>query len=218
MTVNAISDGSSLSGTLKTGGKDQLGQSQFLQLMIAQLKNQDPTKPMDPSQYLGQLAQFSTVSGIQDMQKSLTTLADSLRSSQVLNGTTLVGHNVLVAANTASLGQTGSITGSTEIPTGATAATLVITDSSGQLVRRMPISAQEGPVDFTWDGTTDLGTRAEPGSYKFATLASVGGAAVQTETRLVGRVSSVTIDSNGSDLTLNTDFGPISLGNVRRVM
>lgn len=217
MPVDAIGSASSAS----FGGvsqKDQLGQTQFMQLMLAQLRNQDPTKPVDPASFLGQLAQFGTVSGIQDMQGSLSVLSDALRSTQVLGGTSLVGREVLAAADTVSLGESGSVSGSAEMPDGAIEATLVVTDSSGQLIRRLPISAQQGEVDFTWDGTTDLGTRAPAGNYNIAAIANVGGAAVQTETRVVGRVGSVTIDPSTYRLTLNTDLGPISLGNVRRVM
>jgi flagellar basal-body rod modification protein FlgD len=198
--------------------KDELGQAQFMQLMIAQLKNQDPSKPMDPSEFLGQLAQFGTVSGIQSMQNSLTSLSDALRGSQVLGGTSLVGHYVLADASEAVLGDTGSVAGTTQIPEGATSASIVITDASGQLIRRMPISSQEGEAEFLWDGTTDLGTRAPAGSYTISAMASVGGSAEQLSTQLVGHVGSVSIDPTDHSLTLNTDLGPISLGKVRRVM
>jgi flagellar basal-body rod modification protein FlgD len=198
--------------------KDQLGQAQFMQLMIAQLRNQDPTQPMDPANFLGQLAQFGTVSGIQGMQDSISTLSDSLRSSQVLGGTSLVGHYVLADASEGSIGATGEIAGTTTIPEGATEASLVITDSSGQLIRRMPISNQQGEAQFLWDGTTDLGTRAPAGNYTISAIAKVGGTDEQLATQLVGHVGSVTIDPNNYSLTLNTDLGPIALGRVRRVM
>ena len=220
MTV-AVSAVSGSAQTTDLGGvakKDQLGQAQFMQLMIAQLRNQDPTKPMDPSAFLGQLAQFGTVSGIQNMQDSLSTLSDSLRSSQVLGGTSLVGHYVLADASEGSIGTTGEIAGTTTIPEGATEASLVITDSSGQLIRRMPISSQQGEAQFLWDGTPDVGTRAPAGNYTVSAIAKVGGTAEQLTTQLVGHVASVTIDPTNHSLTLNTDLGPIALGRVRRVM
>jgi flagellar basal-body rod modification protein FlgD len=166
--------GASTSGTKK---KDALGQDAFLELMVTQLKNQDPFKPVDPSQFLGQLAQFGTVTGIQDMQKSIGTLADSLRSSQVLGGTSLVGHDVLAVADTATLGATGQISGAVTNPEGTSAAVMVVTDASGQLVKRIPLSSQQGTVEFTWDGNTDLGVRAPAGSYTMTAIANVGGAA-----------------------------------------
>jgi flagellar basal-body rod modification protein FlgD len=215
-SVNSSSTPAANFGTVAK--KDELGQAQFMQLMIAQLRNQDPTKPMDPSEFLGQLAQFGTVSGIQNMQSSLSTLSDSLRSSQVLGGTSLVGHYVLADASEATLGDTGAVAGTTEIPEGASSASLVITDSSGQLIRRMPISSQQGEAEFLWDGTTDLGTRAPAGNYKISAIANVGGAAEQLTTQLVGHVGSVSIDPSDQSLTLNTDLGPIALSRVRRVM
>ncbi len=198
--------------------KDKLGQAQFMQLMIAQLKNQDPTKPMDPSEFLGQLAQFGTVSGIQDMQNSLSTLSDALRSSQLLGGTSLVGHEVLASADTARLGAAGGVGGAIDIPEGTNAALLVVTDASGQLVRRLPLPTQQGVTEFQWDGTTDLGERAPAGNYTIEAIANVAGSEQQLETQLSSRVGSVTFDPATNSLTVNTDIGPIPLSRVRRVM
>ena len=63
-----------LKESAKTGPRDKVGQDQFLELMITQLKNQDPMKPMDNGQFLSQMAQFGTVSGINDLQKSFGSL------------------------------------------------------------------------------------------------------------------------------------------------
>jgi flagellar basal-body rod modification protein FlgD len=110
------------------------------------------------------------------------------------------------------------VEGSVAIPEGTSAAVLVVTDASGQLVRRMPLSTQQGEGAFTWDGTTDLGTRAPAGNYTLSALANVGGYDEQLETQLSSRVGSVTIDPATNSLTLNTDLGPIPLSRVRRVM
>ena len=217
MAVNPVTGASNVDfgGVAK---KDQLGQAQFMQLMIAQLRNQDPTQPMDPANFLGQLAQFGTVSGIQGMQDSISTLSDSLRSSQVLGGTSLVGHYVLADASEGSISATGEIAGTTTIPEGATEASLVSTESSGQLISRMPVSNQQGQAQFLLDGTTDLGRLAPPGNDTVSAIAKVGGVKEQLATQLLGHVGSVTIDPNNYSLTLNTDLGPIALGRVRRVM
>src|ERR1044072_5724307 len=79
--------------------KTELGQQDFLTLMITQLKNQDPMKPLDPSQYVGQLAQFSQVSGLAEMNKQITALSDSLRGNQVLGGANLIGRTVIAPGN-----------------------------------------------------------------------------------------------------------------------
>jgi len=185
---------------------------------MALLLSRNLLKPLEGTEFVSQLAQFGSVSGIQSMQGSLSTLSDSLRSSQVLGGTSLVGHYVLADASEAVLGDTGAVAGTTTIPEGASSASLVITDSSGQLIRRMPISAQQGEAEFLWDGTTDLGTRAPAGSYKISAIANVGGTAEQLTTQLVGHVGSVSIDPSDFSMTLNTDLGPIALSRVRRVM
>src|ERR1044071_4444180 len=79
----------------KNAKKTELGQEDFLALMVAQLKNQDPFKPLDPSQYVGQLAQFSSVSGLSSMNQQLTNLTSSLRGNQVLDGAGLIGRTVI---------------------------------------------------------------------------------------------------------------------------
>jgi flagellar basal-body rod modification protein FlgD len=214
-----------INGTGATSGagngvkpKDQLGQAEFLELMIAQLKNQDPFKAMDPSQFLGQLAQFGTVTGIQEMQSAFATLSESMRSSQVLEGATMVGRDVLVASDEITLQSEGTIRGALDIPSGASSVQINVRDDSGQLVRRMSVTPTAGLTDFTWDGVTDNGVRAAAGAYTFEAIANVGGRAESLEPLLASRVSSVTIDATRG-LTLNTnDLGPRALSDVRRVM
>lgn len=222
MSIADIINGtSSTTNTGSTNGakkKDQLGQTEFLELMIAQLKNQDPFKAMDPSQFLGQLAQFGTVSGIQEMQSAFTSMTESMRASQVLDGATMVGREVLVASEDAQLAAEGSIHGAIDVPTGATSVQINVLDSSGQLVRRMTPSMSTGLNDFTWDGVGDNGARLAAGEYTFEAVANVGGTNLELQTLLADRVNSVTIDS-ARGLTLNTNgLGARSLSEVRRVM
>lgn len=220
MAISDVINTTAASGTSRGAAtsKDQLGQAEFLELMIAQLKNQDPFKAMDPSQFLGQLAQFGTVSGIQEMQGAIATLSDSLRSSQVLDGATMVGREVLVASEEISLGAEGPVRGAIDVPQGVSSLQLHVRDASGTLVRTMTLPASAGLSDFTWDGARDNGTRAAPGEYAFEAIAGIGGQPVSLETLLTSRVASVTIDG-ARGLTLNTnDLGARSLSDVRRVM
>jgi flagellar basal-body rod modification protein FlgD len=204
------------SNRIKT--KDQLGQAEFLELMIAQLKNQDPFKAMDPTQFLGQLAQFGTVSGIQEMQNAFGTLSDSMRSSQVLDGATMVGREILVASDAGALPAEGSLRGALEVPEGTNALQINVRDAAGTLVRRMTLPTTAGLNDFSWDGIADNGVRAPAGTYSFEAIANVGGKPASLETLLAGRVASVTIDAT-TGLTLNTNgLGSRSLSDVRRVM
>lgn len=223
MSITDVINGtSSASGTAKAGSttpKDQLGQGEFLQLMVAQLQNQDPFKAMDPSQFLGQLAQFGTVSGIQEMQSAFTTLSDSMRASQVLDGATMVGRDVLVEQSAVELGATDSIDGVIDTPANTSAAQLNVLDASGQLVRRIPLTTTAGMNEFTWNGTDDMGERLPPGEYSFEVVANVSGQAESLSPLVATRVASVTIDPNGSGLMLNTAaLGAVPLSQVRRVM
>jgi flagellar basal-body rod modification protein FlgD len=221
MSIADIINGTSSAGATNSSGgtkkKDQLGQAEFMELMIAQLKNQDPFKAMDPTQFLGQLAQFGTVSGIQEMQNAFESMSESMRSSQVLDGATMVGREVLVASEDAILGAEGAVSGAVDVPSGATSVQLNIRDSTGQLVRRMTLPATAGLTDFSWDGATDAGVRAAAGTYSLGVVANVGGESLSLETMIADRVRSVTIDA-GRGLTLNTALGSRSLADVRRVM
>jgi flagellar basal-body rod modification protein FlgD len=212
--VNGVGGSAATAASKKT----ELGSEAFLQLLVAQMKNQDPTKPADPTAMLGQLAQFSTVSGIQEMQDSIADLSAAMRSSQVLGGTSLVGHIVLADSDTAALEETGEIYGTTTIPAGASEATVLIKDASGQQIARIPLTATEGEMQFSWDGTNGLGERVPAGEYTFEAIANVGGAAQQLGTQLASYVNSVSIDPHNYQLTLNTDLGPIALAEVRQVL
>jgi flagellar basal-body rod modification protein FlgD len=198
--------------------KAELGQDAFLTLMLAQLRNQDPLKPLEPQEFLGQLAQFSSVTGIQGMKDSVAELAGSLRSSQVLEGATLVGRSVLAVGNAAQLEATGGVSGAVTTPEGATSIDVTIKDASGALVRQFSVAPQSGNTAFAWDGTDSRGSRAASGAYRIDVAARVGGATESLETMLQRRVESVTLDPNTSSLSLNTSAGAIALADVRRIM
>jgi flagellar basal-body rod modification protein FlgD len=196
--------------------KTELGSSDFMTLMITQLKNQDPMKPQDPSEFLGQLAQFSTVSGIQSMQTSMTELAGSLRSAQVLSGATLVGREVLASSTKGNLLSGGTIRGAVDIPAAVSDVQLTIKDGTGQLVRKIDLSG-DGLTEFTWDGLTSTGQPAAAGTYEFEITAKSGGETYSFDTLLSSKVASVTIDPTRGDLILNTDIGPVAISDVQRV-
>jgi flagellar basal-body rod modification protein FlgD len=131
----------------------RLGQKDFLKLMITQFKNQDPTHPMQDGQFLGQLAQFGTVSGIQQLQGSFSTLADSLHSEQAMRAATLVGHRVMAASDSANLSTGGSLNGAVDVPDGGGHVKLTISDSTGHKVKQIDLGTQPGGLaDFAWDG------------------------------------------------------------------
>jgi len=195
-----------------------LGIDDFLALMTAQLKNQDPMKPLDSTEFVAQLAQFGTVSGVQNMQTSLTDLANSLRSSQVLQGTSLVGHDVLAPTESVALSAGGTVAGEVTIPTGTSTVKFTVKDESGQIVRHIDVGSAAGTRGFTWDGLDDRGVAVPAGSYTLEAVATVGDTSGAIDVLVSDRVSSVTIDASGG-LTLNTAaLGSLALADVRRVM
>lgn len=210
--LNSASSSASGSGNKPT----ELGQNQFLTLMLAQLKNQDPMKPTDPTQFLSQLAQFSQVTSTQNVEAKIGELTDSLRSTQMLNGTSLVGHEVLAKTDTAAFTTGGALKGAVAMPEGAAAAQVEVRDSAGQLIRRFAIPATQGTNEFSWDGLTSNGEQAASGLYAIKVTASVAGKNVSLDPMLYSKVNSVTLDSTG--LVLNTGVGAVDLGDVKRVM
>jgi flagellar basal-body rod modification protein FlgD len=204
--------------------KNELNQEDFLTLMISQLKNQDPFKPMDPAQYVGQLAQFSSVSGLAEMNKQITALTDSLRGNQVLDGAGLIGHVVVAPGDRVYLPQADGETprgvqGAIDVPAGASAVQLVIKDSSGALVRTQALDPHRGAQGFSWDGTTNSGEAAAAGAYKIEVVAKVGDSNVSLQTSVAARVSSVALDPNNGGLVLDTDtLGELAMSDVDRVL
>jgi len=197
---------------------NQLNQQDFMQLMVTQFRNQDPFKPLDSSQFLGQLAQFSTVSGIADMQSSLATLVSSLQSDRMLSGSSLVGHEVLVPATKGVIGTQGTLRGAVDVPEGTQQVVVNVLDSSGQLVRRFTAPATAGTMDFEWDGTREDGTRVAAGQYKIEAHGVTGSSTESLNVLLADRVESVTLDAKTQSLVLNTySQGTVSLATVRRI-
>ena len=200
-----------------SAGMPQISQSDFLSLVIAQLKNQDPTQPADPNQFVNELASLSEVSGINGMESSMSNLSSSMQSSQLLSGTSLIGRQVLTPGTSATLSAGGTVSGALQVPSGATSVTVQVTDASGQLIRAFQVTPQAGLTGFTWDGLTNSGAAAPPGTYTFSAAAASGSAQASLSTYLQSTVNSVTIDPATQTLSLNTSSGPLSLNDVVQV-
>lgn len=217
-STNPITPGAAASATARKTAST-LGISDFLTLMTTQLKNQDPFKPLDGTEMVAQLAQFGTVSGVQQMNTTLAALSSSLRSSQALSGATMVGHEVLAPATAANFYGQQSLAGAVQVPAGASSVTMTLTDDSGQVVRHLTLATASGQQAFSWDGATDTGGRASPGHYKLEAIANVGGANTALPVAVAARVGSVSIDPAGATLTLNTaELGAVALGDVQQII
>lgn len=200
--------------------KSSLGQEEFLKLMVTQLKNQDPLNPMENGDFLAQMAQFSTVSGIGDLQTSFSDFASSVANDQALQAANLVGRNVFVPLEEGLLSAGGTIQGELELPASSSDVNVRVYDSNGQLIRTIPLGLQgAGPVQFVWDGTLDDGTYANPGAYRIEAQARLDGENFDLESNLLAKVESVTLGGVGRGLELNlTGLGSVGINSVTRIL
>ncbi|MBD8524761.1 flagellar hook assembly protein FlgD [Pseudomarimonas arenosa] len=194
---------------------EDLGQADFLRLMMEQLKNQDPLKPLDSNQFLGQLAQFSTVQGIQGLNASFQNFVDASMDDQALQAASLIGRDALVSSSTFQLDEGGGMSGLLDVPqTGQVS--IEITDASGAIVRRMSFEANAGARDFAWDGVTDAGEQAPPGVYRINARVGSGSSAIAVESMVNARIESVSFSRSGLILNL-AGGGSIPFYAVRRI-
>lgn len=184
--------------------KQQLGQNEFFQLMIAQLKHQDPLKPTENDALIAQVAQFSTVDGIHEMQRSIEALAGSFQSAQALQASTLVGRDVLVSTDRGVLEPGQPISGAVRLDASASALSIDVTTPAGALVRTIELGPQvSGRIDFSWDGFDNRGQPVPTGQYIIQARAVREGETSNVATLIQSKVESVTLNREPGMLTLN---------------
>ena len=195
-----------------------LGQEDFLRLMIAQLQNQDPFEPMENGDFLGQMAQFSTVSGIRDLQSSFDSAAQVMAGTQSLQAASLVNRSALVQSGSLVFNGTEPAKGALDVPPGALNAEVVIRDAGGALVARVPAAVSEtGRASFSWDGRGRDGQAMPPGSYTITGEVRVGNQSQAAPTLVWARIDSVSLGTARSGgITINlAGLGPVPLGQAR---
>jgi len=206
----------------KEADKATLGQEEFLKLLIAQVRNQSPLEPQENGEFLGQMAQFSTVSGMQEMQKSIDNLSNSMMSNQALQASSLVGRFVMVPAEKGFLpeGEGERFFGSVNVPSTAGDVTVQIKDKAGVLVKTVTLRDQpEGLARFSWDGKNEQGQAVKPGDYTIEATATIDGEPSALETNFVAPVDSVTLGRNGEGMKLNiAGIGALSMDSVKEIL
>lgn len=199
--------------------EQDLGKDAFLQLMIAQLQNQDPLSPAKNEDFIAQLAQFSSVEGIQNINSSIEELATAFRSSQALEASSLVGRQVQVSADTATLSADGPVRGTIDLATSSANIKLYIEGPDGQVIRTQDIGTQErGAIDFTWDGTNESGLRVADGAYRVYASGLVDGEIADLPVAIGANVNSVTIGQNDSMILNIEGVGAVPLSEVSRFL
>jgi len=219
-TTNAVD-----TSTTKTTDSVQADQDKFMKLLVTQLQNQDPLNPMDNAAMTSQLAQLSTVTGINKVNTTLEALRTDIASTQSSTAINLIGKGILVEGKGIELNSSTDADGKTtsssvfgiDLPSDAHSVSIAIQDSTGKTVRTMSMSnAEAGTYPITWDGTTDAKTTAAAGSYTFTVSASNAGSTVTATPLQLAAVASVSTGSGG--VKLNTSLGHFAMSDVKEVL
>ena len=198
-----------------------LGQEQFLKLMTTQMTHQDPSSPMENGQFLTQIAQFGTVSGIQDLQKSFGDFAGSITSSQALQATSLVGRSVSAPGTKGLLAAGGDIAGDINLTGSSPNVHVKVTDAaSGEVVKDIELGARtEGKVPFVWDGLNSHKVNASPGVYKIEATAYIDGKNIVMETDIKSKVDSVSMGSGANGMKVNlTGLDSVNFNQIKQIL
>jgi flagellar basal-body rod modification protein FlgD len=220
-TATAAADTASSMASSEASGiaSPQLSESDFLSLLVAQMQDQDPTQPSDPTAFVNQLASFSEVSGMDSMQSSMNNLASSMLASQVASGTSLIGQQVIASTNTASLTSGGTVTGALDVPSTASSVQVQVTDSNGNAISTFSVTPPSGGGDttFTWNGLESSGAAAPTGIYTFNVTAAGGGTSTTLTPMFASTVQSVSVNPSTQTLSINTSAGSVPLSSVVQV-
>ncbi|WP_341303439.1 flagellar hook assembly protein FlgD [Pseudomonas sp. TMP25] len=197
--------------------KKELGKNEFLNLLVAQLNNQNPLEPQSNGEFIAQLAQFSQVEGIEKLNTSMGSLVTGYQSSQALQASSLVGRKVIVPGDKAVVDTSESFKASLILPTSSSNVAVNIYDKSGAAVSRINLGEQAaGNVSFIWDGKDASGNLLPPGTYKFEAQASYAEGTKGLYTLLPANVDSVTL--GGSELMLNlAGLGSVPMSQVQMI-
>lgn len=216
---NSVIQGLGLDKPVEKNG-NEINRDAFMKLMITQLRNQDPLKPMQGGEFFSQIAQFSAVSGINELQNSFSTLAGALKSNQALQASSMIGRRVVIKGDQISTGGKSEIDGIVRLKSSVDNLVINITDRAGQVVRSMNFGQQtEGDKNYIWDLALDNGAIANDGVYSIKAYGVNGGKAYELESMIADKVESVSIDQNSASITLNTEgMGSVSFSNVEQIM
>ncbi|MEO6422587.1 MAG: flagellar hook assembly protein FlgD [Candidatus Nitrotoga sp.] len=223
-TQNTGSDStfiSSLSAKDNSASTNEAGaansEDRFLKLLVTQMKNQDPLNPMDNAQVTSQMAQLSTVSGIDKLNATLQALSNTMSIGQSLSATSMIGHGVLISGSAITL-KDGKGIGGIELTQPADSVKVLIQDAAGNTVTTLQMGPQKaGVTPLAWDGQTDAGTPAVNGTYKFSVEAMLAGNKIDVNALTFGMVNAVTPGKNGATLDVGS-AGSVAMSAVKQII
>ncbi len=210
--LNAQAKASSGSGSSASAAV----QDRFLQLLITQLKNQDPLNPLDNAAVTTQISQINTVSGIERLNATLESLLGAYGESQAMQAAALIGKDVLVNGSGLSL-VGGQARGGLYLAAPADRVVLTVFDGAGNAVQTQALGARDaGSFSFVWDGRTNTGAVAPAGRYRFTVSAERAGEKVDAATLQLGTVFALVRDKSGFQLDLGA-LGRVDFDQVQQV-
>ena len=201
-----------------TGKKEEIDpQDRFLKLLVTQMKNQNPLKPLDNAEVTSQIAQISTVTGIEKLNTTLQSLVSDANSRRSLEAATMIGREVLVPGSIMKLEDGEGLAG-IELTEGADKVTMTITDSAGVKVREIELGAKAAGINsIIWKGDTESGAAAANGNYKFTVSAWRDGQEINVTPLAVGKVESVSTSDKGPTLDVG-DLGHVNLSDIKQIL
>lgn len=195
----------------------EAAQDKFMTLLVTQMRNQDPLNPMDNAQVTSQLAQLSTVTGIDKVNATLESMMGSFQTNQAVQAAGMIGHGVFAPGNNVTLASGKALFG-IELADPADKVQVTIRNASGVAVHSMDLGSLESGVHpFTWDGKTDSGATADDGNYTMEITAMRGGQKSVATALAFGQVASVASGAQGVKLSV-TGIGDIGLADVRQIL
>lgn len=204
------------SATSSTGDA-AAAQDRFMTLLVTQMKNQDPLNPMDNAQMTSQLAQLSTVTGIDKLNTTVQSLMGTFQSNQSLQAAGMIGHGVLVPGSSLDLSSGAALFGM-ELAGPADNVKVNIRDGAGNVVHSIDLGPhQAGTVPLQWDGLTDSGSTAPDGKYTFDVSAVLAGNATTVNALSFGQVASVSTSSQGVKINV-PNVGSVNLADIRQIL
>ncbi len=199
-------------------GSQNLGQNDFLKLLTAQMQNQDPFDPVDNTQMVAQMAQFSSLAGITEMSSTLKAIADKLGGTSMSDALGYVGRAVLVEGATNYPMTNGAVAGAIELDGNATDVAVTITGANGAVLKTVSLGPQKaGVIDYEWDGSTDNGDPAGDGPFTINVTAVAGANTVPARSLIWAPVQSVALDATGTPMLAIPGVGQLPTTAVRKV-
>ena len=195
--------------------KNQLGQEDFLKLMTTQLQNQDPFAPVDNADFIAQMAQFSTVTGITSMDETMKSVSEQLSEMRIASTTQMMGHSVLVPGKYARPDKEGVVSGLVDLPDTAANLNIIFESSDGEVLHQDSLGLQKaGLVGFEWrDLPDDIKLSNEPVTIRAFTGNS--GDTGELATQVFANVAGTSKNENGVMLEVE-DYGSIDPTQVVR--